>query len=468
MNKRITIVTSFLLMWIIGNLNAGVIGLKTRKPVGEKLEMAFNADLQARFEWSNGETEELFFDGSVKQIEIKSDSLTITSLKGDITRFYVPENGLVSLNTTEAPGLVKLFCSDNDLSELNLSKNKQLRELDCQGNVLTTLLLTGCPNLEQINCACNELENLSYNGNAVRSLVCADNKLDTLRAQYAFRELQVLWCSNNKLGSINLSNSKSIRAVCAASNNLSDLTLPTVSQLTDVWLEHNKLTRLDLSKATALETVIVNDNQLAQIDWSNKCAGTLKHLCLENNELFFNSFPTLNDNLTATLVPQRPFHLTDDIAVNEEQNWSDYLFRNAFSALLSLNFTVTDIDGKTLEKGEDKDYNNSTSSRSWVFYKLQKGVNIAATSSRYPGIELSVQPFGVTDYDGIDEVIDSGDLIISATNGVLNIVVRKEMTVKVYDAMGRCAINEEMPSGNHSWPLASGIYMVNGYKILVP
>lgn len=469
MNKLTAIMAAALMTASAADAQADVVGLKTNKTVGETIALTANAGVKAQLVWSNGDTEEIAFDGKPQSITVKADSLALTTTTGSLTRFYINSAGLVNLNVSGATALQKLFCADNSLSTLNLTANTKLSELDCQGNALTALTLRSGTNLTYLNCADNKIADLTYSTpSSLQTLVVSNNTVDTLKYQTNMRSLQTLWAGGNALRVVNLGYSKQLKNIVAPDNKLVKVQLAATPLLTDVWLERNSLTELDLSAASPkLVALSVNDNPaLSTILWDKKCASTLRYFYGQNAQLFFNSFPTLSDNLTAVLVPQADYFLTDRIVVDKQQDWSDVLYRNAFGVNLSLQATVTDATGTTLERGASKDYYHVTGK--WTFFKMFEGVSITATTARYPDLTFHIKPFDVTDATGIDSAPTTGGLTFAATAGTLTATATKSASVRVYDTAGRCVISADVTAGTHAWPLAAGIYVVNGKKILVP
>ena len=63
---------------------AGTITMKTNKAVGEKLSLALNGDMSVNLTWGDGTTETFASNGQLREVTVKSESLTITTDK-DIT-----------------------------------------------------------------------------------------------------------------------------------------------------------------------------------------------------------------------------------------------------------------------------------------------------------------------------------------------------------------------------------------------
>ncbi len=460
--------TTALLLCPASRATADVIELKTEKAGGSELTLALNANVTAQLSWSNGETESVTFTGFPQTITAKAASLTITS-ESSITRFYAPSDGLVSLNVGQAPALTELFCPDNALTTLDLTANSAIEEIDCQGNAITDLTLKNSRNIKVLNCAQNKLESLSYpTGTSMKMLICADNKLSTFSYQTSLKALQTLWAQHNAFTTLNIRNSGDLRTLCLSSNALTSLTLGAMPGLTDVWVDNNALEKLDLSAGSPrLRILSADHNNLSLISWDADCAPTLTKFYGHNNALFFNSFPTPRTGLTATYDDQQPFKFSDDVNINEEVSY-DKLFDNGFGLSLSYTMALKNGEGETLQAGKNKDYYRRLGSN-FTYYTAQKDVTATITCNRYR-MTLTSRPYNVTDpATGIhDATADTTGPEITTSKGMLAVKSGTSGILRVHDIAGRTIINTAVNAGNHSWPLPSGTYIVNGKKVLVP
>ncbi|MDO4930479.1 MAG: hypothetical protein Q4E59_05030 [Bacteroidales bacterium] len=466
MDKFSVFMATSLLIVSAANVQADVIGLKTSKAAGETMTLALNNGVSAQLTWSNGNTETITFDGFPTTVTVVSDSLTISS-DTKITCFYAPSDGLVSLNTSGASRLQKLLVPNNSLTALDLSSNTALTELNCQTNDLTALTITSCPSLQVLNCAQNELGELTYSAPKVlTSLICADNQLDTIASQTSLNCLEALWCQNNDISALNLSSSSSLRSLMASSTGLTALTLCKMPTLAEVWLENNALQTLDFSAGSPLlRCVSVNNNALTDIDWDANCSGTLAYFYGQNNALFFNSLPTPSDGLVSVIEPQDSFYLFDAVNVNESVDLSDLMAQTGFGNSSRKTYVLTTGAGETLKRGSSADYYNT--STNWTFYTAHSDVVMAATAAAF-GITLYSKPFDIVDPTGISNVTTADGMSFATAKGTLKVTAAKAGTLSVYDAGGACVISKSVGSGTSSYSLPTGVYMVNGTKVIVP
>lgn len=471
MRKLPLFLSTALLTCAAGTVSADEVGLKTARPVGETLTLALNADLSATLTWSNGENETRTFDGNPVELQIKADSLTITSLSGDITRLYVPSAKLVSLNTSAAPALQKLMCADNELKTLSLTRNTKLEELDCSGNQLKALTLTNNRSIAELNCADNAIATLTCSSAGVskmQTFVCSANQLDTIRYQSNMTALRTLWAAGNELRTINPTRATQLRSVLAANNGLEFLQLPASAVFTDLWAEHNHLAAADLSGVTTgLMAVSLNDNKLSSITWGNR-ATKLTDFYAHNNKLFFNAFPLLNNtDIHFSIAPQDPYPLAPEFIIDTRYNLKSQLGVNGYgTAPVGLQLKLHNAAGDELVKGTTGDY--VLQNGNWTFKTEQRGAYITAAAERaYPGVELRTEPFNILFTTGIHDATTGADLSLSTAAGSLSVSVARPTAVTIVSASGITVAREYLNAGTRNWQLPAGLYVVNGRKALV-
>lgn len=449
---------------------ADEFGLKTIKSVGTPLTIALNAGVTANFTWSSGDTETVLFDGSPKQIPIKADSVTIDSQES-ITALYLPNNGIVSLNTQKLGSLTRLICPSNELEELNLLLNTQLEELDCQDNKLLSLDVQPCLKLNALNCSRNLLTSLEYpSSSSIVTLLCAENSITTLHHQTTLTNVETLWCQKNGIGVLDLSSAKELQLLVASSNNLSQIELTGASKLTNVWVENNMLTSLNLSAASTLQRLSVNDNLLREIVWNPTCSSTFTHFYAQNNQLAYNSLPTIYNpstsqyTITAVIAPQRAYEVEQMVPINTEQSFSTFLLHNGWGSLVDGVSQVTNQQGELLIK--DIDY--TINSQNYTFITPQQGVTVATTSGSYPALTVQTSPFDV--YDSTTELVNSKNepLLLLAEKNRLTVQSEQATNIKIHTLNGALLINSPIGAGLTHWVLPTGVYFVNGTKVVIP
>ena len=107
--------------------------------------------------------------------------------------------------------------------------------------------------LTDLYCTNNKLTTLDISKNVkLINLVCAFNQLETLDLSQN-KELKSLWCSNNQLTYLDLSQNKELKLL---------------------WCDNNNLTSLDISNNTNLNSLDCSDNPLVSIEKSVKISNT--------------------------------------------------------------------------------------------------------------------------------------------------------------------------------------------------
>ena len=74
-----------------------------------------------------------------------------------LTRLYVTDNNLTSLDVSGLLNLYKIYCMNNAITNLNVSNNPALTELLCSNNQLTSLDVSNNTSLTQLHCNNNQL-----------------------------------------------------------------------------------------------------------------------------------------------------------------------------------------------------------------------------------------------------------------------------------------------------------------------
>lgn len=451
---KITIQSMLVGMLLLTSITASAGGfkLKTAKPVGQTLSVAMNAGLSLTLTWGDGSTESLYTTGQLQDITIKDASLTVSTEK-DITSLYLADNELTELNVTQsAAKLRRLICPNNLLSTLNLGGCTELVTLDCAGNQLSVLNIVSTK-MEELNVADNQLSanGLRSSGN-MASLVCGGNKMTTVNYLTDMSNLESLFCHDNQITSLALTKLVNLRNLVMSGNKISMLNTSALENLQNIWGSGNRLKSLDLTKAAKLEGLVVAENQLKEILWTRSCSSTFKYMDLSNNSLFFNSFPTIFNQLSqkysvdGVVGPQEPFQLLNDIDVNvPSEALKTYFYQNGWNTSTQLALSLADGDGTELLADEDYTYNSSL--YRFTFLKPHTGVVITATSKNYPDLVLTSVPFNVIDPAGIKGAVVASGLTIENAD--------------VYDLQGRKV------SVSRASQLPKGIYVVNGKKIIM-
>ncbi len=219
----------------------------------------------------------------LKELRCWSNSFTSLNLNSNTALTYLdcaPNSQLTSLDINNCTNLETLTCYSTGINSLPLGSHSKLKSISCYNTKLTELLVFNKPQLTQLNCSnctslthldCsrNALTSLNVTGNtALRGMSCDNNSnLSSITGladctaltffdcnDCAFTDLSVansltnlteLYCLNNKLTSLTLTNKSKLKIVHANNN-----TLMTVASITNTTVKS-----INLSGCTALKTL---------------------------------------------------------------------------------------------------------------------------------------------------------------------------------------------------------------------
>ena len=210
---------------------------------------------------------------------------------------------------------------DGQVSTANIS---DVDSLNVNSKGITDL--TGIDDFSDLNylyCYDNQLTSLDLSQNAALiSLYCWYNQLTNLDlSQNTY--LEDFWCNGNQLTSLDVTNNIALTTLVCPYNQLTSLNLSGCTALEILHCNYTQLTSLDVSGCTALTDLYCYDNQLTSLDVSNNIA--LTHLeCVDNQLTCLNVKNGNNTNFTNFYAGDNP-NLTcievDDPAWSI-QNWT--------------------------------------------------------------------------------------------------------------------------------------------------
>ena len=139
-----------------------------------------------------------------------------------------------------------------------------LGTLYCTNNQLTTLDVSNNTALTWLVCHTNQLTTLDVSNNTALTLLnCEDNQLTTLDVSNT--ALTSLTCSNNLLTTLDVSNNTALTRLDCGENNLTSLDVSNNTDLTSLYCSGNLLTTLDVSNNTDLKNLNCSGNPLQSI-----------------------------------------------------------------------------------------------------------------------------------------------------------------------------------------------------------
>ncbi|MBF4519047.1 T9SS type A sorting domain-containing protein [Flavobacterium sp. ANB] len=178
----------------------------------------------------------------------------------------------------------------------------KLTTLYCQDNLLTSLDVSQNKKLNYLDCSNNALTSLNISGSTdLATLNCETNQLSNIDFT-TNPVLYNLYCNSNKLTNLNLTANPDLNFLYCYANQLTSLSVTTNTKLTRLYCQENQITSLDISTNTALKEFFCRSNQLTSLNLKNGTSSSITS---------FNA--TSNPNLTCIQV--------DDVAYFNT-NWA--------------------------------------------------------------------------------------------------------------------------------------------------
>jgi len=202
-------------------------------------------------------------------------------------------SNLTSLDASNNPSMISLYCYGNKLSSLNVKNCPALQTLKCYGsnNTYSTLDLTGTTALTYLDCGpCPNLSSITNLSNCtgMKTLICYESKLSDLSAVNSMSNLESLDCHSTKITSLSLTYKSKLTSVnCSSCTSLTSATI----------YSNSALTTLNCNGCSAMTYLACNDNKLSSLTVTN-CPALTTMRCYGSNQ----TFTTLNLSGTSALT----------------------------------------------------------------------------------------------------------------------------------------------------------------------
>ena len=146
-----------------------------------------------------------------------------------------------------------ILCNDMNISDLTgIEKFDSLKYLYCYNNQITSLDVSNLFFLEELSCGNNILDSLDVsNNNKLEFLSCGNNELSYLDVTNCVL-LTELFCQINKLSSLNLNNNTSLNSLLCSYNQMTSLDLSNNPNLRQLYCGNNQLVSLDVRNGNNL------------------------------------------------------------------------------------------------------------------------------------------------------------------------------------------------------------------------
>jgi len=193
-------------------------------------------------------------------------------------------NGDGSLYFSEARAVMEINVGYWGISDLTgIAYFTNLQHLYCHDNQLASLDVSQNTALQTLNCCENQLTTLDVSANAaLKSLDCGWNQLTSLDVSQN-NALQALYCYGNQLTSLDVSQNTALQTLNCCENQLTTLDVSANTALRDLYCSTNQLTTLDVSANAALNSLDCGWNQLTSLNVSRNTA--LRELRCYGNQL---------------------------------------------------------------------------------------------------------------------------------------------------------------------------------------
>ncbi|HET8810758.1 MAG TPA: T9SS type A sorting domain-containing protein [Flavobacteriaceae bacterium] len=191
------------------------------------------------------------------------------------------------IQSTEVGGFSgTLYLNNKNISDLTgIEYLKDLTELYCSDNNLTSLDLSQNTELEFLWAPNNQLTSLNVSKNMkLKTLIVNNNQLTSLNIDNNIN-LENLSCSNNQLSSLNLTQNIELGNLSCSFNQLTNLNVNQNVLLQNINCGYNQLTSLDISQNIDLTYLSCSNNLLTVLD--------LRNGNLQNLELYAQNNPNL-------------------------------------------------------------------------------------------------------------------------------------------------------------------------------
>ena len=402
-------------------------------------------------------------------------NLTITWSDGSEERLHttgLPQEVLVraeSLSLTSDKAITSLYVCEDELTQLDVSgAASSLLRLYCAQNKLTTLDLSNCKALTSLDCQDNQLTTLS-----ITSLVMED-------VNVAGNQLTAVGLRSNGVGNMS-------SLICAGNNITTVAYLSSMSQLRSLFFQNNRVQSVSISKCKELRKLVGENNQLVTLYMPS--LALLQDLWVSNNvldSLILTGSPGL---VSLTAGNNRLSKITWDKACSATLSYLDVadncLFFNSFPTIYNQTkktYTMPAVVTPQRPFFISEDVEINKPNPEWQTYFMRNGWGSGVAAA----LELTNKD-GETLTQGKDYTYQSYRLnfftpqqgvVISATSRYYPDVVLTTQPFNVFDPTGIervDALTDEAEGVAYNLSgvrvdlkhLQKGIYVINGKKVVV-
>ena len=181
--------------------------------------------------------------------------------------------------------ITSLYLGNNGITELTFDITAYtLKQLYCPQNALTTLDLSNCLNLVELDCQGNQLKDITIVSNVLESCNLSDNKLAEITIPNNSEYIKTLVLSGNAIAKLEgLDNMKNLSTLFIANNKMTSVSLENNKKIRHIVAYNNELTNLQTNGLKNLNQIWVSNNQLKELDVTT--AKDLVSIKADNNNL---------------------------------------------------------------------------------------------------------------------------------------------------------------------------------------
>lgn len=177
-----------------------------------------------------------------------------------------------------------LACDDLSISDMTgLEAFINIQQLFCRNNTIVSLDLSQNSAIINVYCAYNQLETLDVSQNlSLNTLQCNSNQLTSIIFG-ANTNLAALYCQFNELTNIDLNNLPNLSLLMIGNNPITSLDVSMNSNLYNLGLQNNAITSLNLNSNPNLWSFFCENVPITSLDLSNN--PLLEYIYCYNTEI---------------------------------------------------------------------------------------------------------------------------------------------------------------------------------------
>ena len=223
------------------------------------------------------------------------------SLNWIVSNYHtIDTNGDGEIQVVEAEAIKYLSLQYSTISDLTgIEAFVNLQTLYCHNNQLTSLDITQNTQLRVLHCFNNQLTSLDFTQNPeFLDLNCYGNQLTSLDFTQN-PQLKYLTCFMNQLAFLDVTQNSQLQRITCNNNQLTSLDVTQNPQLQHLECNNNQLTSLDVTQNPQLQKLYCFINQLISLDLTQNTQLFLL-VCYTNNLITLN-LKNNNNNVWSTL-----------------------------------------------------------------------------------------------------------------------------------------------------------------------